>query len=923
VTDSNMCEHCTKCNRTGLPILFGRYAAAFSHDADQMAQLRRFAPTAPLQTQPGSVACETVCYNVRMLREGFLYLLLEMSDERRQWRTYRVHPHGYLSLVLSEAPDRDEPEVTCERGTGPANRSLVWLDDTKKVRKLWFAFHPDPIDHDHLTQVIEPNCDQCMQSFDVQGWIKKSACNQRDSFLPGELPTRMVEYAALDDTDLQEACELQHYGLMGVSAEERQWGDYEEERYGRHFVYNEGGAAFPADGFYSVPVQQPGYAEKHQERLHGMQAFLEDKENDGVVLVCEDAIGIAQEISLHHLTAGIPYAQWLEQRNARHTRYETTNHWKISASESVTHLLNALHQAEVNKYDDKANDLHGRIKIAQDRLAKDWYPTERVHAVEQPDGSMGFISPKERAENGLSQMKAELKQIEQSRSHARSDIENAIFSGETPLCDKPSLDAFAAEHKAEQARHEKLVNGIGNDLLAWLQSDALIKIALGRYNPDADIDKGDGIRFAGQVCAILQQIDNSQAGRLWLESLELFTPDEKNLVWRMLSYNNKLVSEELVEKLDTAFAEAPPHTDAELEEEVDKNRYQDSIALFLTSLSHAPRAANRILQEIDTIQEPKSNLATRIHSGVRIAAEAQKSTYSVLMAAAFHHLKKIPASSLEQTVARWQALLLTDGLGGAAMEFFSEERKNALGKKLKNEPGRIQRQVEKVARTGLSGAIHETRISCIAGAFSALAIYPALIKVVNRRDERAISELGASLSMFTGLLKQARVDFYNHAIYKNLPDSLARKINLPARFAVKQASEKQFLKMKIVAARYVAAGAVVAVAWDAWDAVGAFRDEERSLAWAYVARGTAGVMTVWSIVAAARYPQTVLWIARLNIWGLALTVILTILIAWLKRPAWQTWFQRQPFCLNTPMQPHRSEADMGRTFIDALQELKT
>jgi len=201
-------------------------------------------------------------------------------------------------------------------------------------------------------------------------------------------------------------------------------------------------------------------------------------------------------------------------------------------------------------------------------------------------------------------------------------------------------------------------------------------------------------------------------------------------------------------------------------------------------------------------------------------------------------------------------------------------------------------------------------------------MYPALVKARERDDERAWSELAASLSMSLGLLTQACTDFYNHAIYQNLPDSLGRKIQPEAKHVTKQASKQRLLQLKAVSARFVAAGTVVAVAWDAWDAVGAFRDEDRRLAWAYVARGAAGAMTVVSIIAASRSLKVALWAARLNVWGLVLTLIFSAVIYYLKKPAWQTWLQRQPFCLNTPMQPHESEADMANKLIDALEELK-
>ena len=50
---------CENCDRKGLPILFTRYAAAYSSRVEGMTQLASMKPGGQLQSQPGSVDLKT------------------------------------------------------------------------------------------------------------------------------------------------------------------------------------------------------------------------------------------------------------------------------------------------------------------------------------------------------------------------------------------------------------------------------------------------------------------------------------------------------------------------------------------------------------------------------------------------------------------------------------------------------------------------------------------------------------------------------------------------------------------------------------------------------------------------------------------------------------------------------------------------
>lgn len=160
---------CSNCERKGLPILIARYAAAYSAREAGMAELRKLQPVAPLDPRPGGVALQTALYNVRLLREGYLYLLIEREGAMPEWQGHVVNPHGYLSEFNIRHPHTAKAHPACETDMRGAAKSLVWIPDAQRVEGLWLMFHPDPVLYSRLRQ-IEGQRDAYMQKFDVAGY---------------------------------------------------------------------------------------------------------------------------------------------------------------------------------------------------------------------------------------------------------------------------------------------------------------------------------------------------------------------------------------------------------------------------------------------------------------------------------------------------------------------------------------------------------------------------------------------------------------------------------------------------------------------------------------------------------------------------------------------------------------------------------
>ncbi|MFS2167454.1 toxin VasX [Variovorax sp. Varisp62] len=85
---------CKNCDRKGLPILFVRYAAAYSAQTKGMNALKPLQPMGQLQARPGGVSMQTALYNVRMLRAGYLYVRIERKG---------VPPNGRATSCIRTA----------------------------------------------------------------------------------------------------------------------------------------------------------------------------------------------------------------------------------------------------------------------------------------------------------------------------------------------------------------------------------------------------------------------------------------------------------------------------------------------------------------------------------------------------------------------------------------------------------------------------------------------------------------------------------------------------------------------------------------------------------------------------------------------------------------------------------------------------
>ncbi|AST86455.1 T6SS effector BTH_I2691 family protein [Ralstonia solanacearum species complex bacterium KE101] len=919
---------CEQCNRKGLPILFTRYSAGYSSRPEGLSILEKFRPAGRLQAQPGGVPIKTARYGVRMLRAGYLYLRIERRG-LLEWEGYAVHPHGYLQQFPVMLPANGEARIACEREARQANNSLIWIKDAKNVKSLWYAFHPDPIDPQHLKREIEPNPAKYMQRFDVAGW-QVGSTSQADSLEPAQLDKQVLEFAALSDEQVQMVGNEQCFGLMGMTPQERAWGSYEVEETDQQVIAVPDAPPVVIDDVRTVLITQPTYQQKHGTRLEAMRKFLLD--NKGAVVACEDALGIGQELSLHHLTAAIPYIKWLKDTDGQ----GVSNAWKDSASRSVHAIKSALEKKAVADYDSSIDNLRGAREVMGGH-----YPgsdSQEPIRLRRPDGTYETITVQELNRRRIAKLNQQIEQRTATRPKAVENASGAALTSVTTFCNMDAVNAFDTIHRQKLKQRDAEMDHIAEDLIAWIKSDSLTERALGLYNENVSSDAAeDGMRCASQLCMVLLQLDTSPKGRAWYEALDLFTPHKKNLVWRMLSLNNREISQEMEGALKQLNRALPPDDSVPADARDtanDQKAYADALAAIkamgktIKNADKINKEAAKIMAAIDDYKAGKDKAAA-ITKGKDSLAEIRKaaleSRSAVLLAAVMGKVRSAPAMKWEAALARAQALLLANGLGAKAAAYIVEQQQAKLSNQQRKDVFQylttsIQKKIRNLFnRSGADSAAQEMRVGYVLCGVNTLAVLPALARAYSRQDPRSLADLTGAASALVGSLKQVRADFYEKAVFKKVPDVLARQAQ---KTSVTVVAERELLALKAGAARYVVAGTIVAIVVDVVDREIALQEGNDDLAMAYGARAIAGGLSVFGTFGAARYITAPQWLLRLNLWSAVATVALTLLIAKIKGKAWENWLQAQPFHkAGSKKTPHKSEVEMARDLADALAEI--
>lgn len=189
-----MTKDCKFCDKKGLMILPLRYSAAA---ADKLADLSSL-PALPGTLGDGvkDLSLSKAKYTVRMLRSGYLYVLIDRLGVK-SWTSYYVTEDSYLYQFPPDTPPRGDIEFSCDPTNCGINAAMVAIPKAEDVQKAWFLFTPSPLTRARLAEYKSKADDYAakkkMQTFSPAAW-STGATAQPHSMLPDVAEKTVAEY---------------------------------------------------------------------------------------------------------------------------------------------------------------------------------------------------------------------------------------------------------------------------------------------------------------------------------------------------------------------------------------------------------------------------------------------------------------------------------------------------------------------------------------------------------------------------------------------------------------------------------------------------------------------------------------------------------------------------------------------------------
>lgn len=187
-------KDCKFCDKQGLLWLPLRYSVVAADNQEGLKALPAIG--GKLGKNVTDIALANAKYAVRLLRPGYLYVLIERAGIK-YWEAYMVLEDAFLYQFPADQPPQIEPAFSCDPGSCGINASMVAIPHAADVKKIWSLFTPSPLTKAKLSE-YKNNADAYaaegkMQTFSPADWLK-GATNQAHSLLAPELLTTAVEF---------------------------------------------------------------------------------------------------------------------------------------------------------------------------------------------------------------------------------------------------------------------------------------------------------------------------------------------------------------------------------------------------------------------------------------------------------------------------------------------------------------------------------------------------------------------------------------------------------------------------------------------------------------------------------------------------------------------------------------------------------
>lgn len=332
-------KYCKFCEKNGLLWLPLRYAVVGS---DYPTAFDRLPEIGGKKLGKGVVDIKLTDpkskYAVRLLRPGYLYLLLDHMGER-YWRAYQVLDDAFLYEFDVDNPPQIEPQFSCDPFLCGVNASVVSIPDPRNVKKMFALFTHAPLTKAKLSE-YRANADAYaregkMQTFSPADWLNGDT-EQLHSLLGAELLTTVAEYRLFTQPGNPASPHARPFATPLSQALNEQMIPATRDAYGE-----------------AIPNEKGVYG----GRMGALQDLI--KRNGYAAFVLYDHIGITQELNDFRNDAFLPIDAFMGQRDGtgpvNHRKfdvYHEINTWRQLIEKGL--VTDAEHSVERADYSRRA-----------------------------------------------------------------------------------------------------------------------------------------------------------------------------------------------------------------------------------------------------------------------------------------------------------------------------------------------------------------------------------------------------------------------------------------------------------------------------------------------------------------------------------------------------------------------------------------
>lgn len=190
-----MKKDCKFCDKQGLMILPLRYSVAVSEQPAELSALPKALPST-LGNGVADFALTNGRYAPALMRTGYLYVLIERKQVK-SWEGYYVTDDAYLYKFPVDAPPAAPVAFSCDPVSCGIDASMVSIDKANDVEKVYFLFTPYAMtrakldeykkDPDGLVKAGK------MQIFRPKAWLAGTT-DQHHSLVVDQVPKHTVDW---------------------------------------------------------------------------------------------------------------------------------------------------------------------------------------------------------------------------------------------------------------------------------------------------------------------------------------------------------------------------------------------------------------------------------------------------------------------------------------------------------------------------------------------------------------------------------------------------------------------------------------------------------------------------------------------------------------------------------------------------------